>query len=146
MEEKRREEPDAAKIFSRKFSAPNALITLFFLPYYYAAPGASTFIFVVWCTFDASFLDLSSNGAKVFWKKGHISSTVLATSVLSPYLFAAHLGSLDTSISERRMVKYADDVVTVVPIQDPFTIDNLIHQLLGDMQLWADENGLKDEL
>jgi hypothetical protein len=100
--------------------------------------------FLKWCK---SFLEERLH--RVVLDESAISSPVLATSgvpqgsVLSPYLFAAHLGSLKTSISEAQMIKYADDVVTVVPIQDHSLVDALIHQHLGDTQLWANQNGLK---
>ena len=100
--------------------------------------------FIEWC---GSFLDERSH--RVVLDDSVFSSPVAATSgvpqgsVLSPYLFGAHLGSLNTTISGAEMIKYADDVITVVPIQHHSMVDDLITQALSDIQLWSNDNGLK---
>lgn len=99
--------------------------------------------FLHWCK---SFLEHRSQ--RVVLDESTISQTVKVTSgvpqgsVLSPYLFAAHMGSLKSTIPNSEMFKYADDVITAIPVQKTSNVDDLIRQQLHDINQWCNENGL----
>ena len=57
-----------------------------------------------------------------------VSSGVPQGSVIAPYLFAAHMGSLTPYNSRTSMTKYADDVVTITPVECLSDIENIINQ------------------
>ena len=105
--------------------------------------GQLPYPFLQWCT---SFL--TNRTQRVVLDESTWSETVEVTSgvpqgsVISPYLFAAHMGSLTSTIPNCETFKYADDVFTVFPIENPSSIDDLIHEHLSDMQSWCQNNGL----
>ena len=71
-----------------------------------------------------------------------VTSGVPQDSDLSPYLFAAHIGSLTPTIPNADIFKYADDVIHAIPLQKDSDIDSLIQKQIDDTNSWCNDNGL----
>jgi hypothetical protein len=99
--------------------------------------------FINWC---ASFLSHRTQrvvlDVSTFSEITEVTSGVPQGSVLSPYLFAAHVGSLKSTNPDAKLFKYADDVVTAIPLGPLSNVDDLLCNHLEDMQLWCKANGL----
>jgi len=72
-----------------------------------------------------------------------VTSGVPQGAVLAPYLFAAHLGRLHPHSSDAHMIKYADDVVTLLPLRNMYDANNLLNQEIDHMMTWCKANGLE---
>jgi hypothetical protein len=105
--------------------------------------GQLPHLFLKWCQ---NFLENRSQRVlldeSTFSRIITVTSGVPQGSVLSPYLFAAHMGSLKSSISNAEIFKYADDVITAIPILRTTDVDSLIQQQLDEVSQWCNENGL----
>ena len=73
----------------------------------------------------------------------HATSGVPQGSVLAPYLFALHMGSLSPSSSSAKMIKYADDVTLLIPFRRGDSVAELIDSETRNIKAWCAENGLK---
>jgi len=99
--------------------------------------------FLKWCKsflenrFQRVILDSSASSETI-----KVTSGVPQGSVLSPYLFAAHMGSLKPNIPDAHMLKYADDVITAIPVHKSHDVDALIREHLHGINSWCSTNGL----
>ena len=71
-----------------------------------------------------------------------VTSGVPQGSVLAPYLFASHMGSLTPASSEARMIKYADDVSLLFPYTQFDSVQTILHIELQNMRNWCSNHGL----
>ena len=100
--------------------------------------------FIKWCRnylqdrFQRVLLDFSTLSEEI-----QVTSGVPQGSVLAPYLFAAHMGSLGPCHTNAKMFKYADDVMTAIPITKTLCPNTIIRDELEHINTWCDENGLK---
>ena len=62
-----------------------------------------------------------------------ITSGVPQGSILSPYFFACHMGSLQSACSKTRMVKYADDVAIAIPYNSVQSGEHFLKKELDNM-------------
>jgi hypothetical protein len=99
--------------------------------------------FLLWC---ADYLQGRSQRVRlqgeVYSNFRNVSSGVPQGSVLSPYLFAAHMGSLLPSNSKNLMIKYADDVVILIPYCDEETAERELCTEIMNMSNWCEVHGL----
>ena len=74
----------------------------------------------------------------------NVTSGVPQGAVLAPFLFAAHMGTLQPhSSSEAHMIKYADDVVTLLPIRKSTDARQLLTNEVEHVKSWCKANGLQ---
>ena len=71
-----------------------------------------------------------------------VTSGVPQGSVLAPYLFACHMGSLTPSLIRTCMIKYADDVTLLCPFDSINSVQPIIQNELDNMKNWCNEHGL----
>ena len=71
-----------------------------------------------------------------------VTSGVPQGSILAPYLFAAHMGSLSPSSNKAKMIKYADDVTVLLPFQKSDSIAEAIETETCNIRDWCLQNGL----
>ena len=71
-----------------------------------------------------------------------VSSGVPQGSVLAPYLFASHMGSLFPALSSTKIVKFADDVTLLCPYQQSTVLDELFSLEMTNMTTWCHDHGL----
>ena len=71
-----------------------------------------------------------------------VTSGVPQGAILSPYLFASHMGSLEPAGKHTEMVKFADDVAIAIPYQNSTDIEQLLTTELTNMKDWCNCNGL----
>ena len=69
----------------------------------------------------------------VFSTYRNMSSGVPQGSILSPLIFAAHMGSLKLRTRGGLMVKYADDVLVVIPVRSDTDVDYTIANAEGNI-------------
>lgn len=99
--------------------------------------------FLLWCK---NFLQ--DRYQRVLLKHSVVSDEILVSSgvpqgsVLAPYLFAAHMGSLMPLHTNSKVFKYADDVITVLPISKSIFPSSLLHDELKHIEAWCENNGL----
>lgn len=72
----------------------------------------------------------------------YASSGVPQGSVLAPYLFALHMGSLSPKSSATKMIKYADDVTLLIPFRKDDSVVDLVESETRSIKTWCLENGL----
>jgi len=72
-----------------------------------------------------------------------ITSGVPQGSVLAPYLFATHMGSLAPLSPLAHMTKYADDVVILLPLKRDIDTDTALKMEVENMSNWCSINGLE---
>ena len=72
-----------------------------------------------------------------------VPSGVPQGSVLSPFLFAAHMGSLVPHDPKTLMLKYAVDIVTITPIEDSYEAALIIKSEIACVNSWCHSHGLK---
>ena len=100
--------------------------------------------FIKWCV---SFLQDRSQfvclNQGIFSKSLNVSSGIPQGSVLAPFLFAAHMGSLVPHSSATCMIKYADDVVCLFPLLDDDDLEESVRNELAHVDSWCNSNGLQ---
>ena len=72
-----------------------------------------------------------------------VPSGVPQGSVLSPFLFAAHMGSLVPHDPKTLMLKYADDIVTITPIEGSSEAAIIIKSEIACVNSWCHSHGLQ---
>ena len=72
-----------------------------------------------------------------------VTSGVPQGSVIAPFLFAAHMGSLTPHHSRTNMTKYADDIVSVTPVEDLSDVEILIANEISCVDSWCQSHGLQ---
>ena len=72
-----------------------------------------------------------------------VTSGVPQGSVIAPFLFAAHMGSLSPHYSSTDMTKYADDIVSVTPVKDLSDIEVIINEEIACVDSWCQSHGLQ---
>ena len=72
----------------------------------------------------------------------NVTSGVPQGSVLAPYLFACHMGSLKPCLPNSHMIKYADDVNIIYPFSRESSVQSIIDDELQNMKTWCALNGL----
>jgi hypothetical protein len=99
--------------------------------------------FLYWCanflTNRTQLVRLSSDVKSPF---SEVTSGVPQGSVLSPFLFCVHMGSLSPYYDASTCIKYADDVMTVLPITRDASLDDIIHNEVCHMNKWCSTHGL----
>ena len=99
--------------------------------------------FIQWC---ANFL--MNRNQQVRLHNGSLSTSRSVTSgvpqgsVLSPYLFSAHMGSLKSCNDRSMMIKYADDVYTMLPLYKYDDYDRLVQNEIQGIENWCLSHGL----
>ena len=71
-----------------------------------------------------------------------VTSGVPQGSILAPYLFAAHMGSLSPSSSNAKMIKNADDVTLLLPFRRNDSIADIVEDETRNIKDWCTQNGL----
>jgi hypothetical protein len=71
-----------------------------------------------------------------------VTSGVPQGAILSPYLFASHMGSLKPASAETAMVKFADDVAVAIPYTSTPDIEHQSADEMENMNEWCKQNGL----
>ena len=72
----------------------------------------------------------------------NVSSGVPQGSILGPYLFNVQLSSLRPFSTSASMIKYADDIIVLVPYCNNDSVDHLIHLEMSNMINWCSSRGL----
>lgn len=72
----------------------------------------------------------------------NMTSGVPQGSVLSPQIFVAHMGSLNVLTAGALMVKYADDVLVVIPVYSDTDIDQCVSSEQSNIDIWCRSHGL----
>jgi hypothetical protein len=99
--------------------------------------------FIKWCkSYLQDRLQRVILESSVISRPTRVTSGVPQGSILAPYLFAAHMGTLQPFNSAAAIFKYADDVVTAIPIVRAANIDLLIRDELSHIGAWCCDNGL----
>ena len=73
----------------------------------------------------------------------NVTSGVPQGSILSPYLFACHMGSLRAANANSKMIKYADDVALAVPYTSERNAESRLREELDSMEDWCRNRGLQ---
>ena len=71
-----------------------------------------------------------------------VTSGVPQGSVISPFLFCVHMSSLSPYYKASTCIKYADDVMTLVPIARNVSLDQIIRNEQNHMNSWCSTHGL----
>jgi hypothetical protein len=99
--------------------------------------------FLKWC---ANFLQKRRQRVRISQTLSstteEVTSGVPQGSVIAPYLFAAHMGKLNANTDDFLTVKYADDVITVVPFTQKCDVSDIISSRIREMTTWCSSNGL----
>ena len=100
--------------------------------------------FLLWC---ASFLQnrsqrvrLSDSTSSSFLK---VTSGVPQGSILAPFLFSTHVRSLNGLTSTSITIKYADDVMTLIPLSQDSNIDMIVKNEVAYVESWCNLHGMK---
>ena len=72
----------------------------------------------------------------------NVTSGVPQGSVMAPYLFAAHMGKLAPNDGKCLTIKYADDIVTLIPAYNTSNVDKIVKDKIHDMEIWCKTHGL----
>ena len=72
-----------------------------------------------------------------------VTSGVPQGAVLAPFLFAAHMGTLSPHFEKARIVKYADDIVTLIPIKSKMNVNDILTDEIRHLNNWCKTNGLE---
>ena len=71
-----------------------------------------------------------------------VTSGVPQGAILSPYLFATHMGSLTPASENTGMIKFADDVAIAIPYEDRAFLKEQVEAEITNMDTWCKDNGL----
>lgn len=71
-----------------------------------------------------------------------MTSGVPQGSVLAPLLFSAHMGSLKPSSDNSMMLKYADDVLVIIPVFVHTAVETIVSAEFYNIEEWAQTHGL----
>lgn len=71
-----------------------------------------------------------------------VTSGVPQGAILSPYLFASHMGSLRPACDNTCMIKFADDVAIAIPYEDVTILRDQVQAEVKNMDTWCKDNGL----
>lgn len=71
-----------------------------------------------------------------------VTSGVPQGSVLAPYLFAFHMGTLSPVLPGTQLIKYADDVSILIPFTDNSDPSSLVQAEIHNMKKWCKSHGL----
>ena len=99
--------------------------------------------FLNWCS---NFLRDRKQSVRIL----HVTSTSIVNvtsgvpqgSVMAPYLFAAHMGKLAPNDGKCLTIKYADDIVTLIPAYNTSNVDKIVKDKIHDMEIWCKTHGL----
>lgn len=75
----------------------------------------------------------------------NVTSGVPQGSVLAPYLFASHVGSLEPLHSNTRLIKFADDITLLLPHVSHENADSFLSMIqaeVNNIELWCLDHGL----
>ena len=100
--------------------------------------------FLLWCS---SFLQnrtqrvrLNDTTQSAFM---YVTSGVPQGSILAPFLFCTHVRSLDNITPSSLTIKYADDVMTLVPISRDSNVDEIVRKEISNVERWCLLHGMK---
>ena len=100
--------------------------------------------FISWCK---SYLQDRKQcvviNASVRSRSSVVTSGVPQGAVLAPFLFAAHMGSLTPCSINALMTKYADDVITLIPVVSTTNTDEMVLKEIENLDTWCRRNGLQ---
>ena len=71
-----------------------------------------------------------------------VTSGVPQGSILAPYLFASHMGSLAALSSTTKIIKYADDVTLLIPYNKNNDVSLIIADEIQNVRSWCKGHGL----
>ena len=71
-----------------------------------------------------------------------VTSGVPQGAILSPYLFASHMGSLKTASNRTEMIKFADDVAIAIPYRSNSDVEQRLACESANMKDLCENNGL----
>jgi hypothetical protein len=72
-----------------------------------------------------------------------VTSGIPQGSVIAPFLFAGHMGSLQPKCAATCITKYADDVVSLIPISEPDKVRSQVKEEIDNVDSWCTSNGLQ---
>lgn len=72
----------------------------------------------------------------------NVTSGVPQGSVLAPYLFACHMGSLTVDSPDSQIIKYADDVTFLCPYKHGNSMEAITESKMIHMKSWCSNHGL----
>jgi hypothetical protein len=99
--------------------------------------------FLFWClSYLQDRRQVVSIGQSVHSTSIAVTSGIPQGSVISPYLFSAHMGSLEALHPYTCITKYADDVVAVIPVKDSSDIERRVASEINHVQSWCNAHGL----
>ena len=77
-------------------------------------------------------------------KETCVTSGVPQGSILAPYLFAAHIGSLKAVDAQTKLIKYADDITLLIPFDctAEHRLATLIEDEIENVRRWCGSHGL----
>ena len=108
------------------------------------ADGSLTKDFLIWC---ANFLRnrtqrvrLSDSTLSSFRK---VTSGVPQGSILAPFLFSTHMRSLESPTPFSLTIKYADDVMVIIPIYRSSNVDETVQNEISYVENWCLSHGMK---
>ena len=73
----------------------------------------------------------------------NVTSGVPQGSILAPFLFSTHVRSLDNITPLSLTIKYADDVMTLIPISNDSNIDDIVRNEVSHVENWCLSHGMK---
>ena len=101
------------------------------------------FNFLLWCvSFFADRRQRVCISGSTYSKLTRVTSGVPQGSILSPYLFAAHMGTLSPRSTRCQLIMYADDVIISIPYSDILHINALVTVEMDNIQQWCNSHGL----
>ena len=100
--------------------------------------------FILWC---ASFLQnrtqrvrLNDSTSSTFLE---VTSGVPQGSILAPFLFSTHVRSLNGITPSSITIKYADDVMTLIPLTRDSNIDVIVKNEVSHVGSWCNSHGMR---
>ena len=101
------------------------------------------FNFLLWCvSFFAGRRQRVCISGSTYSQLTDVTSGVPQGSILSPYLFAAHMGTLSPRSTRCQLIMYADDVLISIPYSDIRDANSLVTGEMDNIQQWCNSHGL----